>query len=94
MASGDMTFQTVGAHTQNSTLSSAQSITVPANASKMLVQAYTQNVRYTLDGTTPTASKGFQILYGDCVMIPVASGQVLKFIEEAASASIDYQFGY
>lgn len=84
----------VGSHTQNSTLSSAQTITMSAGTTKLLIQAFTQNVRYTLDGTTPTASKGFRLTAGnDPTMIPVITGQTIKLIEETTSASIEYQLG-
>ena len=84
----------VGAHTQNATLSSAQTITIAAGTTKLLIQAFTQNVRYTLDGTVPTATKGFRLTAGnDPTMIPVVTGQTVKLIEEAASASIEYQLG-
>ena len=53
-----------------------------------------QNVRYTLDGTTPTASKGFLLKAGDPpVIIPITSGMLVKVIEEAASADLQYQWG-
>src|SRR5690348_4066348 len=83
----------IGTHTVNSSLSSAASITVAANSNGILAQAISQNIRFTMDGvTTPTATVGFQIKAGDPpVLIPVQPGQVLKFIEETASATLQYQ---
>lgn len=84
----------VGSHVQNASLSSAVPIDVPSAATHVLAQATSQNVRYTLDGsTTATASKGNVIYAGDPpALIPVPGGGVWSVIEEAASATIEYQF--
>ena len=61
-----------------------------------ILQAFTQNVRYTLDGsTTPTASVGFQLAAAS--MSPSefhepAAIAAMKLIEETASASVHYVF--
>lgn len=93
-----MRFNPIGAHYDGTAISSATALTPPAGlaagAAKLLIQALTQNVRYTLDGTTPTASKGFQLVAGDPpIIIPVDSSTVVKVIEEAATADIQYQWG-
>lgn len=82
----------VGAHTVNSTLSAVVNITVAQNSNGLLVQALTQNIRFTLDGTLPTATVGFQLKAGDSpLLIPLIPGAVLRFIEETASATLQYQ---
>ena len=82
----------IGSHTSNSSLSAATSITVPSNASGILAQALTQNVRFTLDGTTPTATLGFQLKAGDPpLLIPVGPGRTVRLIEETATANLQYQ---
>lgn len=89
-------FTPVGSHVAGTVISSAVTITTtqPAASSKLLIQAITQNIRYTLDGTTPTASVGFQLKAGDPpVLIPVRSGMAIKVIEETATGSIQYQWG-
>lgn len=87
-------FTPVGAHSDGVSISSVQTLTCPADASKLLIQALGQNVRYTLDGTVPTASKGFQLKAGDPpVIIPVTSSTTVKVIEESATADLQYQFG-
>ena len=87
-------FNPVGAHGQNASLNTVQTLTIPSGATNIIAQAQTQNVRYTLDGTTPTASKGFQLEKGAAaVNIPIGPNTTLKFIEESASAALDYQFG-
>lgn len=83
-------------HTQNSSLSSAVTLTKPANADALLISVLTQAVRFTLDGTTPTAAKGFRIPTGQGPMIiDAGSGcTAIKIIEESASAAIEYQWGH
>lgn len=84
----------VGSHTDGADISSAVELTPPAGATKLLVQALTQNVRYTLDGTTPTASKGFQMKAGDPpIVIPIDDDTTITVIEEAATADLQYQWG-
>lgn len=82
----------IGAHIANSSLSSAAPVTMPANATHLLVQALTANIRYTMDGTTPTASVGFRITADqDPILIPAAKETRLNFIQEAANASLQAQ---
>ncbi len=84
----------IGAHNDGLDISSAVALNIPSGATKLLIQALTQNVRFTVDGTTPTASKGFQLKAGDPpVVIPISSGTSVKVIEEAATADLQYQFG-
>ena len=87
-------FNPVFTHSQNSSLSSAVTLVPETGSNKLLIQAFTNNVRYTLDGTTPTASLGFVLTAGDApLVIPIGSATIVKVIEETASASIDFQFG-
>ncbi len=86
-------FVPYGAHTSRADLATAQTITVPAGAEFMMMQALTQNVRFRLDKTSPTASVGFQLAAGDTIMLPVAPGDEVRVIQEAATASLQYQFG-
>lgn len=93
-----MSFNPIGAHNDGLTISSAQTIAAPdglaTNVAQLLIQAVGQNVRYTLDGSTPTASKGFRLVAGDPpIIIPVGSNTVIKVIEEAATADLQYQWG-
>lgn len=85
-------WQLVGSHTQNTSLSSAVTITISANVNALLMGAQTQNVLYTLDGTMPTATKGFVLVAGAApTLVPVVEGQTVKVIEATASAKLDYQ---
>jgi len=49
-------FNPVGAHAEDTTVSAATTLTPPTGATKLLLQALAQNIRFTLDGTVPTAS--------------------------------------
>lgn len=98
MAGGDfrdaLALNPIGAHFDGTTISSATTLTPPAGATKILIQAMVQNVRFTLDGTAPEAAKGFQLKAGDPpVLIPLGNATVLKVIQEAATADIQYQWG-
>ena len=98
MAKGDprdaFMFNPSGSHNDGLDVSSAATVTIPTGATKILVQALGQNVRITLDGTTPTTTKGFQLKAGDpVILIPLGNASALKFIEEAATADLQYQFG-
>lgn len=82
----------VGSHTSNSSLSSAVPITTPADSQGVLAQALTQNIRFKIDGTAATTTAGFQLKAGDPpTLIPVAPFTVISFIEETATANLQYQ---
>lgn len=82
-----------GAHGQNATLSTVQVIPVPLDANAVLLSCIAQSVLFTLEGTDPTSTKGLT-LEADrgAILLPVVEGQILKFIEAAASATLNYQF--
>lgn len=88
-------FRAEGSHVDGLTISSAVELTKPGSgANKILIQALTQNVRYTLDGTTPTASLGFQLKAGDPpTLMYIGVGITLTVIEEASGADLQYQWG-
>lgn len=67
---------------------------VPRQCNCVAVQALTQNIRFTLDGTNPTASSGFQLKAGNpAIKIEMADTVTLKFIREAAGAVLELQAG-
>jgi hypothetical protein len=89
-----LNFNPVGAHVSGATISSATTLTPPAGATKIMLQALTQNVRITFDGTAPEAAKGFQLKAGDpLAILPLGKDTVIKVIQEQASASLQYQWG-
>jgi hypothetical protein len=87
-------FRPAGSHYDGTVISSAVTLTPVSGATKLYIQALDQNVRFTLDGTTPTSVKGFQLKAGDpLICIPLAVGTTIKVIEEAATADIQYLWG-
>jgi hypothetical protein len=83
----------VGAQTTDTTVSSATSFTAPERANAALMSALTQSVNFTIDGTTPTATVGLTLKAGDtATMIPVIPGQVIKVIEQTATANFNIQW--
>lgn len=87
----DTGYTPLGAHTAIADLSSAATITPAAGAREVIMQAYAQAVRYTLDGTTPTATTGFKLAADAQAVVPVGGGSQVKVIEETASATLQYQ---
>src|SRR5690349_24922886 len=81
----------VGVH-NSVTVAAVRQVTTPGNSSGLLVQALTQNIRFTLDTTNPTTTVGFQIKAGDPpVLIPCGPNITVRFLEETASATLQYQ---
>lgn len=75
------------------TAATAVTISAPTNAKRLLIQALSQNVRYTLDGSAPTATHGFQMKAGDPpILIPVGANTTVRVIQETATAEIEYQW--
>ena len=98
MAKGDyrdaLEFEPVGSHYDGTVISSAVTLTPPTGATKLLIQATGKDVRITLDGTTPTATKGFSLKADDpMLLIPLGNNTTVKVIEEEATADIQYQWG-
>lgn len=82
----------VGSHT-SAGVASSTTLTAPAGSSAILLQATAENIRFTLDGTTPTASTGFQLRAGDApLLVMLLNVTALKFIEETATAALQYQW--
>lgn len=92
----DISFDPIASHGQyaGGLLASVQSPGKPDGATSIVVQCFTQNVRFTLDGSAPTATRGFRITAAaDPMLIPVSANAQIRFIEEAASAVLSYQWG-
>lgn len=95
-------FTPVGSHIAGTDISSATVVMpgpmgVAEPADKILIQTTAQNIRYTLDGTTPTPTVGFQLKSTDpprqIIIRPETGGVVLTVIEEAGGAVLQVQFG-
>jgi hypothetical protein len=87
-------FAPQGSHSDGTDISSAVAITIPNDATKILIQSRTKALSFTLDGTTPTSQKGFKLAADDPpLLIPLSNATSLKVIEEEATADMQYQFG-
>ena len=63
-------------------------------ATKLMVQAFTQNVRYTIDGSAPTPTFGFRLTAGnDPTILDYGPDTIIQVIEEAATAILAYCWG-
>ena len=67
---------------------------IPQGATTVLMQASTNNVRFTLDGTNPTATFGFRLVAGLILILLDLNEHIqLKFFGEDASSVLEYCFG-
>lgn len=75
---------------QITSLSTVQTLTVPAGSMYALVQAETQDVRFRMS-EDPTASVGIILYAGDYMLF---NGELtsMRFIEVAASAKLNVQY--
>ena len=80
-------------HQNTSSLSSVVTLTPPAGVTKVLIQAVAKNLRFTVDGTTPTASVGFQLRAGDPPICVELTSEPVKVIQESNGSSLQYCFG-
>lgn len=76
---------------QITSLSSSTSLTVPAYATRALIQAETQDVRWKDDGSTPTSSSGM-LLSATRDMLYTGSLSAIRFIETTASAKLNVSY--
>ena len=88
----DFSLAVVGAHSSTLDVSTAKTISKPAGATGILIQAITKSVRFTLDGSTPTVSHGFQIAADAAPVVIPVPGAAIKVIEVAATAVLQYQW--
>lgn len=83
----------VGTHTTLTGIAAATPLEKPAGATQVLIQASGQNIRFTLDNTAPTTTKGFLITAGsDPIIIAVPGETIIQFIQVAATAVLQYQW--
>lgn len=76
---------------RDATISTATALTIPSDASGVMLQADTADVRFTIDGTTPTSTLGL-ILSSTAapLRIDLYPGAVVTVI--SATGAINYQF--
>lgn len=81
----------VGAHTSLS-LANAETLTPPAGTQAVILQAITQAVSFTLDGTVPTSTVGFQLATNDMLLLDLATSVTIKAIQVTSGAVLQYQW--
>jgi len=80
-------------HRQNA-VDSLFTYNVPKQCTRVAVQAVEENIRYTTNGTNPTASSGFLLKAGDPpFLIEITPTTTLKFISETAGALLEIEAG-
>lgn len=82
----------IGAHVSGTNIANAVTLTKPAGATGIILQTITQNVRWRLDGTNPTTTVGFQLKAGNDPLLIAVPGADIRVIQEAATASLQYQW--
>ena len=92
-------FQPIGTHQQRADLAAVQTLARPntdPTPTKLMVQVTGQNnIRYTLDGSVPTAAFGFVLLAGAApTVLTHHQSTVIQVIEEAATATLIYCWGH
>ena len=80
---------------QDKTISASSALpTIPSGSKFAWIQAVTQNIRWTDDASTPTASLGMQLEAGKDMWY-TGDLTALLFIEEAATAELNVSYyGY
>jgi hypothetical protein len=77
---------------QITSLTSAQSLTVPSGSAFCYVTVEGTNVRWRDDGTAPTASVGMPIYAGQAPLLFSGDLSVVKFIQVSASATLNVAY--
>ena len=82
----------LGTMQRKTSLGTASAFTANANANEAILQAQTQAIYYTLDGSTATTSNGFLLAVGDGKRLPVAGGVAISVIEASSGAVAVLQY--
>lgn len=65
---------------------------VPQGTVAVLIQPKTQAIRMRADGTNPTAAVGYPLAAGAEMILTISELADIRFIEQAASATLDCWF--
>ena len=84
----------LGPHVSITLSGTVYSPPLPAGgANFILVQALAQNIRYTLNGLTPTAAIGFRLTSGnDPILIEMFGDVTPQFFRETSGAILEYEW--
>jgi hypothetical protein len=81
----------VGSPAADTSISTASTLTIPSNASGVIIQAFEADVYYTLDGTTATADNGFLLSTSDSpTRIDLYPGATISVI--STDGAVRYHF--
>jgi len=80
----------LGTITPLNTLNAATSLAIPTGCDCVQLQCFTQNIRFTDCGTTPTSTIGYKLTANTILILDVIEGQVIKCIEETSAATMVY----
>ena len=91
-------FVPISGHGSSSFLSVAVQLLPPTlvdrSVSMLWIQALNQPIRFTLDGSTPTAQHGFRLAPGaPPLRLAIPPSTPVKIIEEVAGAVVQFQWG-
>lgn len=65
---------------------------IPAGATSVWLQAETQSIRYSTDGTDPSSSHGLILVVGNDPVLYSGNISALKFLEVTASAILNGRY--
>lgn len=84
----------IGNHQRIGTLTTAQNITIPANATGLLIQAEDQNVVFVFGAaSTISTDSGFLLKTTDQpARLDLFPGAVIRVLESAVGGAVNYQF--
>ena len=87
-------FNPIGSHSSIILSGTVTQLSLPTDTNQVLIQALDGNVRFTLDGSTPTSTHGFQLKADDpFIIISFGTRTILKVTIETINAEFQYQFG-
>ena len=84
----------IGTHSRLGTVTTAQNIVIPQNATGVMLQAEAQNIVFVFGAnSTIAANNGFLVKPTDPpVRIDLFPGAVVRVLEVAVGAAVNYQF--
>lgn len=87
-------YSRVGSHQHLDVSSSVVPLAIPGRATAILLQAVTQDIAMTIDGSTPSATNGFRLVAGEqAQVLPLWPNMTLKFIRAGGSdGDVEAQF--
>lgn len=80
----------IGVCTRTAT-DTAITIAIPNTANAIMISAEAQKIRFTIDGSTPTATLGLGLVIDEPLTINMIPGSSLKVIGQAAAGFVNYQ---